>query len=155
MSNLSKHAMMEFRAAKWVDENGKFNDPWQESLCNHVLELLELFSDKGHSGTTAPYTVNMFKTLAMYEPLVPLTGEDWEWNELSYNGDMKYQNKRCGHVFKGEDGRAYDIEGKIFYERYIDDEGEDCKHHYTCSDSRVYIEFPYTPIREYIYRESK
>lgn len=155
MSNLSKHAMMEFRAAGWLDEDGKFKDEMQEAICNHVLELLKVFSDEGHSGSTAPYTVNMFKTLALFEPLVPLTGEDWEWNELGYAYDMKYQNKRCGHVFKGDDGRAYDSEGRIFYEIYTDDEGMERKSHFTCGESRVYIEFPYTPTREYIYRGSK
>lgn len=155
MSNYEKHAVMEFRAAGWTDDNGKFNDPWQEALCIHVLDLLKVFSDEGHSGSTAPYTVNMFKTLSMFEPLVPLTGEDWEWTQIEFGPDMKYQNKRCSHVFKGDDGRAYDSEGRIFYDWYTDEEtGEKRKSHYTCSDSRVFIEFPYTPNREYIERIS-
>jgi hypothetical protein len=89
----------------------------------------------------------------MYEPLGPLTGEDWEWTELDYGDDMKYQNKRCGHVFKGADGRAYDSEGKIFYDWYTNDAGERYKSHFTSKDSRVYIEFPYTPVREYVEAE--
>ena len=84
MSNLKTHALMEFRAAGWTDENGKFKDEMQEAICNHVLALLDLFSNEGHSGTTAPYAINMFKTLASFEPLVPLTG-DWgvgrNWGE--------------------------------------------------------------------------
>ena len=43
MSNYEKHAMMEFRAAGWVDENGKFIDEMQEMICKHVLALLEVF----------------------------------------------------------------------------------------------------------------
>jgi len=148
------HAMTEFRAAGWVDENGKFNDEMQEMICNHVLDLLKVFDNEGHSGTTAPYTIDMFSKLAMYKPIVPLTGEDWEWNELDYNGDMKYQNKRCGHVFKDADGRAYDGEGKVFWDWYTDGDGVQHKSHYTSRDSRVYIEFPYIPTIEYVYRES-
>ena len=37
MNNYQKHAMVEFRAAGWCDENGKFNDEMQEMICNHVL----------------------------------------------------------------------------------------------------------------------
>jgi len=65
-----------------------------------------------------------------------------------------YQNKRCSRIFKGSDGRAYDIEGKVFwewYERelYPDEEGypgtiKDTRSFTSC-DSRVYVEFPYTP----------
>ena len=30
-----KHAMIEFRAAGWTDENGKFKDEMQEAICKH------------------------------------------------------------------------------------------------------------------------
>ena len=155
MSNLEKHAWLEFRAANWVDDNDKFKDHYQEAICLHVLNLLKVFSEEGHSGFSAPYAVNLFEKLAMFKPLTPLTGEDWEWNELDYGDDMKYQNKRCGHVFKGSDGRAYDSEGVVFYDYYTDEDGKQSKSHYTSRDSRVYIEFPYTPIKEYRYRESE
>jgi hypothetical protein len=151
MSNIHKHALMEFRAAGWTDENGKFNDGMQEAICDHVLKLLDVFADEGHSGTTAPYTVNLFKQLAMFEPIVPLTGEDWEWTEV---GDGMFQNKRCGHVFKeGKGGQAYDGEGRIFFERRTDEDGREYKTHFTSRDSRVPITFPYTPVREYVERK--
>ena len=152
MSNYNSHAMTEFRAAGWVDENGKYCDEMQQAICDHILKLLEVFSDEGHSGSSAGYTVHLFEKLAMHEPIVPLTGEDWEWNDLGYTTDMKYQNKRCSHVFKGADGRAYNSEGKIFYDWHTDEDGKRRKSHFTSRDSRVYIEFPYTPTREYIER---
>ena len=114
----------------------------QEALCKHVLELLRVFADEGHSGSTAPYTVNMFKKLAMFEPLVPLTGEDWEWAEVS---DGVFQNKRCSRVFKQADrfnGQAYDLDGRVFREP-----NGSC---YTSKESRVPITFPYTPKTEYV-----
>lgn len=134
-----EHAMAEFRAAGWIDENGSYNDKMQELICNQVIELLDKFSEHGHSGSSAPYAINLFKTLASFEPLVPLTGEDCEWNDVA---DGVWQNNRCSHVFKEANGKAYDIDGKIFREP------NGCC--YTSRDSRLYIEFPYTPQRYYI-----
>jgi hypothetical protein len=155
MSNYIDHALTEFRAAGFIDENGKYCDEMQEAICNHVLKLLEVFGEEGHSGSSAPYAINMFSTLAKFEPIVPLTGEDWEWTELDYGKDMKYQNKRCSRVFKDSSGKAYDIDGKVFWEWYTDSEGVEHKTHYTNRDSRVYIDFPYTPKSEVIFRVSE
>ena len=136
----------------------------QEAICMHVMKLLKVFADEGHSGSTAPYAVNMFKKLAMFEPLVPLTGEDWEWNEVS---EGVFQNKRCGRVFKQADrfdGQAYDLDGRVFYEwneRDLDPDEEGYpgkrryKSHYTSRDSMVPITFPYTPTTEYVERSSE
>ena len=149
MSNLHNHALMEFKAAKWLDDNGNYTDEMQEAICKHVLKLLDVFADEGHSGSSAPYAVDLFKKLAMFEPVVPLTGEDWEWTEVS---DGMFQNKRCSHIFKQADrfdGQAYDIDGIIFYDWYTDEEGNKHKSHFTSADSRVPVTFPYTPVREY------
>ena len=151
MNNYEKHAWLEFKAAGWVDENNQFKDEMQEMLCNHVLKLLKLFHEDGnHSGTTAPYTIDLFKKLAMFEPVAPLTGEDWEWvNVAEQNGGPLWQNKRCSHVFKDDTG-AYDIDGIIFYDWYTREEtGERYKSYYTCKESRVPISFPYIPKSEY------
>jgi hypothetical protein len=142
MNNLNKHAIAEFKAAGWLDDTGAYVDEMQEALCKHVLELLRVFADEGHSGSTAPYTVNMFKKLAMFEPLIPLTGEDWEWTEVS---DGVFQNNRCGRVFKQADrfnGQAYDLDGRVFREP-----NGVC---YTSRDSMVPITFPYVPKTEYV-----
>ena len=146
MSTYKNHALREFRAAGWMDENGVFEDEMQELMCKQVIELLELFDNHGHSGSSAPYAIRLFSELAAFEPIVPLTGEDFEWNEI---GENKWQNNRCNHVFKGKDGKAYDIDEEIF----IDKNGGA----YTSIDSRVYITFPYTPKRKYIedYNESE
>ncbi len=152
MSNLHKHALTEFKAAKWLDENGNYCDEMQEAICKHILKLLDVFDGEGHSGSSAPYTINLFSKLAGFEPIVPITGEDWEWAEVSTG---VYQNKRCSHVFKQSDrfnGQAYDIDGKIFWEWYRS--SEDCKihkSHFTGSESCVPITFPYTPKREYVF----
>lgn len=150
MSNLEKHALAEFRAAGWIDENGNYCDEMQEMICRHVLALLDVFTAEGHSGSTAPYTINMFSKLAKFEPIAPLTGEDWEWNDT---GHGVYQNKRASRVFKDMDGKAYDIDGKVFWE-WSGTKEEPYKSHYTCRESRVYVEFPYTPTTEYVWRHS-
>lgn len=153
MNNYEKHAWREFRAAGWVDENNKFNDEMQEMICQHVLKLLNVFNGEGHSGTSAPYTISVFEKLASFKPIAPLTGEDWEWNDVSEYGGRNdgplYQNKRCGNVFKDANG-AYDSNGIVWYEWYTDEEtGEKSKSHFTNSQSRVSITFPYVPKTEY------
>ena len=140
MSNYRTHAEREFKAAGWDFEK----DAMQKMMCEQVLELLDLFASHGHSGFSAPYAVNLFKKLALFEPIVPITGEDWEWNEV---GEGVFQNKRCSHVFRQADrfdGQAYDIEGKVFR-----DPDGGC---YTNSDSFVPVVFPYTPKKEYVDR---
>lgn len=152
--NLIEHAKAEFRAAGWVDENGKFNDEMQHFMCDQIIELLTIFSEHGHSGSSAPYAIELFSKLAKFEPLVPLTGEDWEWNDVTSYGDKPhYQNKRCSRVFKDADGNAYDIDGKVFWE-WSDAAEEPFKSYYTCRESRVPVTFPYTPTIEYVYRHS-
>lgn len=141
MSSLVEHAKREFLALgyKPIDEEEDGPNKW---IQENVLELLRVFSEQGHSGSSAPYCVGMFKKLAMYEPLGPLTGEDNEWHEV---GDGVFQNTRCSHVFKQADrfdGQAYDINGRIFREP-----NGAC---YTSSESRVPVTFPYTPKSEYV-----
>jgi hypothetical protein len=155
MNNYEKHAMKEFRAAGWTDENGKFCDEMQEAICKHVLKLLEVFHGEGHSGSSAPYAINLFEKLAKFEPVAPLTGEDWEWvNVAEQNGGPLWQNKRCSHVFKDNDG-AYDINGIVFYDWYVNEKGEIRKSYFTGQGSRVPVTFPYVPKSEYRERPSE
>jgi hypothetical protein len=155
MSNYKTHAMTEFRAAGWLDENDEYEDEMQEMICNHVLALLEVFCDEGHSGSSAPYAIDLFSKLAKFGPIVPLTGEDWEWNNV---GDNVYQNKRCSAVFKQADrfdGKPYYLDGKVFWEWYKSDDGEMSKSYFTGGDSQVPIVFPYTPKSEYVFRATE
>lgn len=154
MSNYKFHAQQEFRAAGWVDEKGRYTDEMQGWICEHVLTLLDVFADEGHSGSSAPYVINVFSKLAKFEPIAPLTGEDWEWNEVSDGADgVMYQNNRMSSVFKnGLDGKAYWLDGKVFWEWFEDHDREVFKSHYTSRDSKVYIEFPWVkPESEYVF----
>src|SRR5689334_19137122 len=110
MSNLEEYAKEELTRAGYFSKDSDYGGLIGEA----VMKMIKLFSDEGHSGFSAPMTINIFKQVAMFEPLTPLTGADDEWVEVS---DGHFQNRRCSHVFK-ENGEAYDIEGKIF--RYPD-----------------------------------
>jgi len=128
-SNLEKHARRELEIAGHFKAGGLGMGP-------STMAMVREFCREGHSCGSAPFGIAIFKKLANYEPLTPLTGKPDEWNETRKGS---FQNKRCSHVFKDNDGKAYDIRGKTFREP----DGR-------CRDSRIFIEFPYTPKREYV-----
>jgi hypothetical protein len=134
------HARRELNAIGYKLD-GPLEDGPNKWTMENLFELLEVFGKQGHSGSSAPMIAGMFKKLALFEPLGPLTGKDDEWQEVA---EGMWQNIRCSHVFKDANGKAYDGEGVIFQ----DPDGL-C---YTNSDSRVYISFPYTPERRYVRR---
>lgn len=154
MSKLKTHALREFATAGWMNADGTFKDEMQQAMCNHVLELLSVFSSESHSGSSAQYAISLFKKLASFEPITPLTGADDEWEDVGHylsNSDVRvYQNRRMSSVFKQGDrfkGRPYWIEGKVFWEweSHPDiDNGAPYKSYYTNSKSVVPIRFPWT-----------
>jgi len=125
---LVEHAKREFELLGWPGDR-----EMQAVVCRNLVELLEVFAEQGHSGSSAPYVLNLFDKLARFEPISPLTGEDDEWCEV---GDGLFQNRRCSAVFKSEVVGAYWIEGKVFR----DPDGS----MYTNSESRVPVTFPWT-----------
>jgi hypothetical protein len=135
--NIIKHAEIELKSIGY-DLNDKEEGP-NKWIVENLFELLTVFSKQGHSGSSAPYCINMFSKLANFEPLSPLRGTDDEWVEVS---DNLWQNIRCGHVFKNNKGEVWDINGRVFIE------SNGCS--YTCKKSVVYIDFPYTPQKEYV-----
>ncbi len=137
MSNYRIHAERELKAIGYkMDDDEDGPNKW---VRENLFALLDVFSEQGHSGSSAPYVARTFAKLALFEPLAPLTGADDEWQEV---GTGVWQNLRCSHVFKDADGRPYDSSGRIFREP----DGSCFQSH----ESRVYVEFPYTPKREYI-----
>ncbi|MGR3177270.1 MAG: hypothetical protein ACUZ8E_04370 [Candidatus Anammoxibacter sp.] len=121
-------------------------DEMQEAIKSCILDILAVFANEGHSGSSAGYTIPYITTLLKQEPISPLTGEDWEWHDISEHcGEVTYQNNRMSHVFKNNNG-AYDINGKVFGDKMED--GEYC--FYTNRESRVPVEFPYTAKTIYV-----
>jgi hypothetical protein len=101
----------------------------------HVLDMIEIFANHGHSGFSAGYTISLLNSLLQFKPLKPLTGFEDEWIDLQ---DGTFQNRRYSAVFKNSLGEARWIEGRVF----TDDDG---KSWYTNQDSVVTVEFPFTP----------
>lgn len=111
---LIDHAKTELEIAGMFGKEGDF---YEGETGKAVMELIEAFSKQGHSGMSAPIVADIFRRLANYEPLGPITGKDQEWNEVgrdSGNGRELYQNKRCSGLFKeGKEGQAYYIDAII------------------------------------------
>ena len=110
-------------------------------MMRDLINFARVFSLGEHSGFSASYMRGCINKLIAYEPLGPLTGEDSEWCKLDYDSDLKYQNKRCSHVFKNAEGRVYDIQAIVFREPY----GVT----FTNRHSKMFVELPYTPSAVY------
>ena len=131
MSNLVEYAKTELEMA-FPDKT----DSMQAHAIRNVLELLEVFSNQGHSGMSGSYVLGLFERLVRFKPISPLTGEEDEWDEPWGEENMQ-QNKRCFSVFRNnfDNSTAENIEGRVF----VDADG--CC--YTSRDSRVPVTFPY------------
>lgn len=86
-----------------------------------ILAVVEKFGKSGQSGRSAPFYAHAIssaiKDLCMHDPLYGITGEDWEWNDVSIFGDGSRhgQNNRLGSVFKEEgSSRSYYIDAIVF-----------------------------------------
>ena len=79
-SNLVEHAKRELKVNGY-DLNSKDKNEPNNWVRDNILELMTVFSKQGHSGSSAPYVLEMFKKLASFEPVGPIIGNDSEWNE--------------------------------------------------------------------------
>lgn len=134
--NYQRFARREFIAAGYDPSEKDGPNRW---IQDNVLDMLRVMSMQGHSGSSAPFLSGYFNKLSRFEPLTPITGDASEWVDV---GDGMWQNARLSSVFKEADGRAYRYDGRVFREP-----SGAC---FTNGDSRVYIEFPYVPTREYV-----
>lgn len=110
---LLDHAKIELEMAGLFSKEGDF---YEGMTGKSVMELIEVFSKQGHSGMSAPIVADIFKKLANYEPLQPITGKEEEWGDVRDLGDGKpwYQNKRCSALFKdGKEERPYYIDAVV------------------------------------------
>ena len=94
-SNLVKHARRELELLG----NGPMID-------DHVLEIVKIFSEQGHSGSSAAYTINLINRLLSFEELAPLTNNPDEWY-LVFDG--MWQNRRNPAAFSTDGGKTYTV----------------------------------------------
>ncbi len=107
-----QYAKEELKRAGFYDKDAMYG----ELLPNAVLELLDVFTKQGHSGMSAGVTVNLFKRLALHEPLVPITDKPEEWtNALGGEESTMYQHTRLSSLFKnGKDGKGYYLDAIVW-----------------------------------------
>ena len=147
MSNLLSYAESELDRIGLTHE-----DEYNGAMRGHILKMVEVFAEEGHSGFSGRYALNILAKLLDFKPISPLTGEDDEWHDVSeYSGKTTFQNIRCSSVFKDSNGECYDIDGKVFWEWYRDENGDTYKSYYTSAGCQLPVTFPYTPRDKPIY----
>ena len=109
MNNLQEHFQRELDIMrKSVDKD----DPLiVEPFVNDIVNILDTFTNENYTGATAPLAsvilTQTIKAVLGYQVLSPLTGEDWEWTDISeLHGSPLWQNVRDGGVFKDENGEC-------------------------------------------------
>ncbi len=101
-------AKEELKLAGLLDKDSDYNGMLGEA----VLELMEVFSKQGHSGSSAPAVVSLFKELALYRPINPINNTEDEWIEV---GTDFYQNRRMSAIFKdGKNDKPYYLDAIIW-----------------------------------------
>jgi hypothetical protein len=107
-SNLVQHAETELRAQGLFEQDSDYDG----MLGQAVMELIVLFASQRHSGYSAGMTLDLFKRLASFEPLSPLTDNPEEWMEVSSglvdrNEPPLWQNRRQATAFSNDGGKTY------------------------------------------------
>lgn len=142
MGNLVEHAISELQMAGLFDKDKDF---YGGNTGKAVMELIEVFGKQGHSGNSAPLVISIFKELANFKPINPLTNADTEWGEDL--GDNTFQNKRFGSVFKkGKDGKPYYLDAIVW--QYVD--GGAFTGIVDGITSRQFIKLPFLPKTFYV-----
>lgn len=111
-SNLVQHAEAELRAQGLFSQGADYDGMAGQA----VMELVTLFASQGHSGYSAGLVLELFKRLASYEPLGPLTDNPDEWFQVhegltNPDEDPLWQNRRKPSVFSNDGGKTfYDLD---------------------------------------------
>lgn len=84
-------------------------DVYDIALRDAVMEILEVISRQGHSGSSIHFVLRLLHRLALFQPLSPLTLREEEFGD-PYDSDGTRQNVRRSSIFMDKDGRVYDID---------------------------------------------
>lgn len=97
-------AQSELERAGMFDKDADYGG----TLAKAVMDLIEVFATQGHTGMTAPLTIELFSKLAMQIPITPLTYEKDEWEDRSdITNAPLWQNKRDSRVFSNDGGATH------------------------------------------------
>lgn len=100
MSNLVEHAKREL---EHVGEDEDFKQK--------IINMVQIFSEMGHSGASAVFAIAMLTQLLEFKNLTPLTDDSEEWvfhgAETWGAPDGVWQNKRNGEAFSNDGGKTY------------------------------------------------
>lgn len=118
---------------------------------NEIENIINIFSNEGHSGASAPpYAFEIsriIKNALLAKPFTELTGEDeeyYEYNELDDN-DNVVQNKRDPRIFKNKKYNYHYFIDAIKFREYYDDDIIFTGTVEDVSSSMIIKNFPFTP----------
>jgi len=112
MGNLTDHAKYELELAGLFDKDSDYDG----MLGTAVMELVEKFSEQGHSGASASIVLSLFKEVVMFKNLTPITSNPDEWLDQSEMSEEPiWQNKRRSSSFSRDGGKTwYDIDDRKY-----------------------------------------
>lgn len=106
-SNLERHAEFELKRAGLFDEDSEYGG----MLGHSTMKLIKVFAEEGHSRMSASIQMYLFKRLAMFKMLTPITNNPDEWMDVSHmggpDGKPVFQNKRDSSCFSNDGGKTY------------------------------------------------
>ena len=110
--SFSEWAKNEVELAGLLKEDSDYNGMIGQSL----MDLIELFSNQGHSGTSAALVAEIFNKLVQWDPLTECDHSDYLDTSI-YTGEpgKLFQCKRCPHMFSEDRKNWYSVkesEGK-------------------------------------------
>jgi hypothetical protein len=105
---LVDHAKEELNRAGLFEEDSDY----EGLIGKAVYELIEKFSEQGHSGFSAGWVRELFNKLSNYETLTPITSDINEWTDVAEYGagDSKgtlWQSKRNPCIFSEDGGKSW------------------------------------------------
>ena len=104
MGNLERHAEFELKRAGMFDEDSDYG--WM--LGHSTMKLIKVFAEEGHSGMSASIQISLFKLLASFKTLTPITNNPDEWNNISdMSPNPTFQNRRDSACFSNDGGKTY------------------------------------------------
>lgn len=110
-SSYVKRAKKEFDIA-WFNKPSENQEDIEDKMvqhwmCDDVIALLSLLATQGDSGGTIGYKLNLFRKMALFETISPLTFKDDEFSPIHDSLTNSQQNLRNSAVFKKNDKYSY------------------------------------------------